>query len=219
MKIAFRNFVSSSWVGFLLFVAFLGILILAEPHPKSRHPETYINTNCEGLLQTDSKLIALLFNPAEFGWPLANCDLYNEEYQFTDFSVMDGVTIVATVFENPFFRRGRHRNVIDPRGAMQDLWMFPDATFAQSAYMDIVTIEPSWSTELPVKQQVENASFDCMRFRVEAMSVNHCRVLMQHNRYLTLAHMYIDQNAVTTADWEKLLEIIQTKLVVQVNSE
>lgn len=215
MKGSLRDFVRQSWIGFLLFAGYFGILTFMRPNHKAYHPESYVNTNCSGYIDTDSKLIELLFSPEEFGWPLENCDLDQEDVLYTDVA-LDGVRITATVFHNPSTSHGRGRTLIDVRGAMQSLWIFPNADSARWVYADSNKRNPSWLTTLPVEQWVENASFECRRI---PSNLNQCVVFMQHDRYLTLGHIYIDEGVVTTEDWYKLLQIMQQKLVDAVNSE
>ena len=119
-------------------------------------------------------------------------------------------------------------NFPDFRGAGQTIWVYTDSSVAEEAYK--ILKEKFLSTAVDEglvrvgnddpTSKVTNILAECMEgWDPTFGSIQRCQAHMQYGRYVIGINMLIDERVTTKADWDKMFQLVQDRLVERVGQE
>ena len=168
------------------------------------------------------KLRQIAFKAEDLSWPT---DSYQEtEGREEVFGIpVKSIRIDSTALSNPINPQTGHPSYFDERGATQFIDMYADESTAKAIFVRMNQAPPLGTvpSEVAFTPRVENVHTECWEIAAysgQGTAFN-CNYNMQYGRYFTNAKMYIDKEVTTLEDFEILINIIQDRLIEQVNRE
>lgn len=167
-------------------------------------------------------VLSMLIQLEDMGWPkgdyIATTDILN---LFPDFPIEN---MVGTSFSAiPTVRTSKGTTVPDIRRGGQEIYVFPKEEQAVQAFISIHERQVSNSGVqiCPINTPKTDRSYSwCSEgFAGDIGEYLGCEAWFQHGRYLVSVVIVIDGKVVTEADWNKMLNLVQDRLVAQIEQE
>ncbi len=123
----------------------------------------------------------------------------------------------------PIVRTSKGTTAPDIRRGGQGIYIFPSKEYAIQAFNSIYERQVSGSDVqiCPINTPKTEHSFSWCRegFATDIGEHLGCAAWFQHGRYLVEVVIVIDGKVVTEADWNKMLNLVQDRLVAQIEQE
>ena len=165
----------------------------------------------------------IAFKAEDLGWPTNSYQETEGREELFGFTPVESILIDSTALPNPINPKLGRPSYFDERGATQFIDMYADEATSQAIFIRANQAPPLGTVPPGVTftPRVENVHTECWAIAAysgQGTAFN-CNYNMQYGRYFTNAKMYIDKEVTTLEDFETLINIIQDRLIEQVNRE
>lgn len=165
----------------------------------------------------------IAFKAEDLGWPTNSYQETNGAESVVGYIPVESVRIDATALPNPINPKTGQPTYYDVRGATQFIDMYVNEATAGVVFARMNQAPPlgTMPPGVAFTPHVENVSTECWEiaaFSGQGAAYN-CNFSIQYGRYYTNGGMYIDKEVTTLKDFETLINIIQDRLIEQVNRE
>ncbi len=165
----------------------------------------------------------LLVQSADMGW---NGYYVENESSINLFPEIPVEHIIGTSFSPiPISRSSKGADAPDIRGVGQTVYIYLEEEYAVQAFKineEFMISDPYGRHvyEITTNPAIKNALVGCSQSYASDFGEHlGCEAWFQHGRYLVRAVSIIDGEVVTNDDWDKLLTLVQDRLVAHVEQE
>ena len=166
----------------------------------------------------------IAFRAEDLGWP---SDSYQQLPPWTEpltkHAPVESLVIQATAISNPINPKTGWRAYHDLRNATQGIDVYANEATAIAVFEEVGSnsIFDSLPPGITFTSRVRNVIAGCHEITAFSSqgSAYNCNFIIQYGRYWSNVGMYVDNEVTTLEDFETLINIIQDRLIEQVNRE
>lgn len=161
----------------------------------------------------------ILFKPADLGWPV---EAYYEQSDESLFLTNPQAVDVLQAAGKSFVDAANPKPVTeDMVHAIQTVAVYEDegAAVSRFGFISENTHYGSFPAEMVFEPRIPNIAGGCWEPLPGKVPWTECRVLIQYGRYVTEASMVIVDSVTTVQDWQKLMTVVQNRLIAFVEEE